>query len=119
MLLQKFFSNPMEIPATTLTTLSTNANGPGMRDTLIKLGWKGNLVATVCLGLSVDGSRPDKGWFGLWGPLSQETVEFPASRLWEGPTCGTIVRINNLQGQAFQLMSSHLQSNYTDGNAAK
>ena len=107
----------MEIPTTTLTTLSTNASGPGMRDALTKLGWKGNLVATVCLSLSPDGSKPDKGGFNLWGPLSLEPIEFPASRLWEGPPRGTTVRIGNLRGQAFQFPNGHLQREYTDGAA--
>ena len=110
----QFFTGNKEIPVTWCNNLSTPSIGLGLRDTLTKLGWRGESIATVCLTLTPDGSRLANGFFGLWGTLSADPIEFPASKLWDGTQRGSSIRITNLQGQLFKFASGHLQSDYLD-----
>ena len=106
----EFFRNPGDLPLELRQSLTTMSHSLGMKDTLIALGWLGEPVATVCLSLSTDGTRAANGWFSLWGCLSAEPVEFPATKLWENTQRGTSIRISNIQGQQFPFSSGQLQS---------
>ncbi len=113
----EFFRNPGELPADTHRSLTTPSHGLGMRDTLVSLGWKGDPIATVCLSLSTDGSRAANGWFNLWGNLSIDPIEVPATKLWDNTQRGTTILISNIQGQQFTFSSGQLQSEYIDNDA--
>ena len=108
-----FEGNPVITPEW-INRLSSTTAGLGLRDALSSLGWKGESVATISLLTSPDGTRVTNGVFNLWGTLSAETIEFQASKLWEGTHRNTTIRIQNLQGQAFRFSSGQLQSDYLD-----
>ena len=115
-LLPQFFSGTSDITTTTASSLSTNSSGLALRDTLTSLGWSGKSVATICLTLSTDGSRVTNGRFGLWGALSDDPVEFPASKLWDNTQRGITIKLANISGQQFRFSSGQLQSDYADSD---
>ena len=110
----QFFEGSQDLPADLRNALSILPSGLGMRDTLTALGWKGEAIATVCLTLTVDGSRAAHGSFGLWGSLSPDTIEVPTNKIWEGTPRGTTICIRDLQGQQFRFSGGNLQSEYMD-----
>ncbi len=111
---QQLFQGGSDIPAAWREKLSTSSYGAGLQDTLNTLGWDGKPIATVCLVLSADGLRVTNGCFGLWGKLSEETIEVPASKLWEGTTRGVTMQIRGLTGQSFVFTGGLLHSEYLD-----
>ena len=113
---QSFFAGTAELTSEQIRALSTTAHGLGLRDTLHTIGWRGEPIGSVCLSLSPDGTRTANGRFSLWGILSDNPVEFQASKLWENTPRGLTIRINNIRGQLFQFNSGQLQSDYADGD---
>ncbi len=111
---QQFFQGGGDIPANWRDRLATSSYGAGLKDTLNALGWDGSISATVCLVLSADGLRVTNGCFSLWGLLSEEVIEVPASKLWEGTPRGISMQIRGLTGQAFTFSGGMLHSEYLD-----
>ena len=109
---QQFFQGESDIPAVWRDKLSTPSYGAGLQDTLTTLGWDGKPITTVCLVLSADGLRVTNGGFGLWGNLSEETIEVPTSKLWEGTTRGVTMQIRGLTGQVYVFTGGLLHSEY-------
>jgi len=112
-----FFAGGGDLPAELLEQLITTSPGAGVGDTLHNLGWDGSPVATVCLTTSTDGARVANGAFAIWGRLSEETITFPASKLWEGTARGTTLNIRNLTGQSFRFSGGQLHSEHLDHTA--
>ncbi len=113
---QQFFAGGGDLPAAWRERLTTASYGLGLRDTLTKLGWSGQPCATVCLVLSADGLRITNGSFALWGELSDEPIEVPTSKLWEGTPRGATLHIRGLTGQVFSFNGGMLHSEYLDSN---
>jgi len=110
----QFFTGGGDIPGEWATKLQTASMGLGLRDTLTALQWDGSPSAVTTLVTSADGTRVNGGAFSLWGLLSQETVEFPASKLWEGTSRNTTIQIRNIEGQAFTFSGGQLHSEHVD-----
>ena len=111
---QQFFQGGGDLPVQWRSKLATPSYGAGLRDTLMTLGWDGSPCATICLVLSADGLRVANGCFGLWGNLSEDTIEVPASKLWAGTTRGVSMQIRGLTGQSFTFTGGLLYSEYLD-----
>jgi len=110
----QFFAGSGDIPSDWADRLQTPSIGLGLRDKLTALHWDGSAAAVISLVTSTDGARVTGGSFSLWGPLSADTIEFPASKLWEGTERTAKIQIRNLMGQAFTFSGGMLHSEYID-----
>jgi len=119
-----FFAGSGNLPEGRRKELFTPSTGAGLHPILEAAGWDGSRIATVCLTTTADGSRVANATFGVWGILSEDAIEVPATKLWEGVTRGTTLHIRNLTGQLFrfsggQMQSEHLDSSNIDHNFSR
>ena len=62
---KKYFSGEKDITAEKGKELVTKGDSEDVIRTLTKLGWEGQLIATVTIKVSVDGRRAEDGQFSL------------------------------------------------------
>ena len=61
----KHFKGNSDIPAEKVKELLTKGNREATIETLTKLGWEGQLIATLNIKVSVDGKRAEDGLFNI------------------------------------------------------
>jgi len=109
-----FFEGDGDLPDNRRRFLTTPSAGTGLRPILEAYGWDGGRIATICLSTTNDGTRVSSATFAVWGPLSADNIEVPATKLWEGVPRGTNLHIRNLQGELFRFSGGLLQSEHLD-----
>ena len=118
-LLEKHFEGKQDIPSGKVKDLLTKGDTATVNETLTKLGWEGQLIATVTLRLSVDGNRAEDCQFGLRGALGKETVKVQAAKLWEKAIESVILEVELPPGELFKFEGGRLYSEYLDQESVK
>ena len=118
-LLEKHFEGRREIPPDKVKDLLTGSNKEAVIETLTKLGWEGQPIATVSLRVSADGERVEDGQFGIQGVMSKEAAKVQATKIWEKAGEDIIVEIEVPPGEWFQFEGGHLYSEYLDQSKVK
>ena len=113
-LLEKHFEGKQDIPSGKVKELLTKSDSATVNETLTKLGWEGQLIATVTLRLSVDGNRTEDGHFNLRGALGKETVKVQAAKLWEKANESVMLEVELPPGELFKFEGGRLYSEYLD-----
>ena len=113
------FRGVSEIPAGRKAELVTGSSEKDIENTLTKLGWEGNLIATVSLKVTADGQRVHSGQFMMRGALSAETIQLQASKLWEGADAETVLCVNIPTGAELRFEGGRLCSEYIAQEAVK
>ena len=106
----KFFRGGEEIPRERVQNLVTGKSEKDIEDTLTKLGWEGQLIASVALRLSADGKQADGGSFMLRGALSPEPIQIQAGKLWEKAEEDVMLTVNVPNGAEFVFAGGRLCS---------
>ena len=106
------FRGISEIPAGRKAELVTGSGEKDIENMLTKLGWEGNLIATVSLKVTADGQRVHSGQFMMRGALSAETIQLQASKLWEGADAETVLCVNIPTGAELRFEGGRLCSEY-------
>ena len=109
---QRFFRGSEEIPRERVPKLVTGKSEKDIEDSLTKLGWEGQLVATIVLRVTPDGSQTDSGSFMLRGALTPEPIKIQAAKLWEKATADVILAVNAPNGADFMFAGGRLCSDY-------
>ena len=118
-LLEKHFAGERDIPAGKVKDLLTKGNREAVIDTLTRLGWEGQPIATVNLRVSADGERVEDGQFNIHGILSKETAKVQASKIWEKAEEDIILEVEVPPGELFEFEGGHLYSEYMDQEKVK
>ena len=116
---EKYFSGEGDIPAEMISELETGCSETAIRDTLTKLGWEGQAIASVVLKITADGKQVSAGQFQLEGALSPCPVLVQASKLWETTGSDIVLSVNVPSGNAFVFEGGRLTSDYLDHEAVK
>ena len=98
---KKYFSGENDIPVSKIGELETGCSESAIRDTLTKLGWEGQAIASVILRISADGKQVSAGQFQLEGPLSPSPIVIQAAKLWEKAGQDIMLSITVPSGNAF------------------
>ena len=104
----KFFRGGEEIPRERVQNLVTGKSEKDIEDTLTRLGWEGQLIASVALRLSADGKQADGGSFMLRGALSPEPIQIQAGKLWEKAEEDVMLTVNVPNGAEFVFAGGRL-----------
>ena len=115
----KYFEIPSEIPAGKITELVTGCSETAIKDTLTKLGWEGQSIASVILKISADGRQVTAGQFQLEGALSPTPVVVQASKLWEKADNDIVLSVEVPSGNAFVFEGGRLTSDFLDHETVK
>ena len=118
-LLEKHFEGKQDIPSGKVKELLTKSDSATVNETLTKLGWEGQLIATVTLRLSVDGNRTEDGHFNLRGALGKETVKVQAAKLWEKANESVMLEVELPPGELFKFEGGRLYSEYLDQESVR
>ena len=113
-LLEKHFEGERDIPAEKVKDLLTKGSREAVIETLTKLGWEGQPIATVNLRVSTDGERVEDGQFSIQGVLSKETARVQASKIWEKAEEDVTLEVEVPPGELFKFEGAHLYSEYLD-----
>ena len=90
--------------------LLTKGNREATIETLTKLGWEGQLIATLNIKVSVDGKRAEDGLFNIRGELSKDAAKVQASKLWEKADENVILEVELPPGDFFCFEGGRLYS---------
>ena len=118
-LLEKHFEGKSEIPSGKVKELLTKGNREAVTETLTRLGWEGQPIATVSLRVSADGERVEDGQFNIQGVLSKEAARVQASKIWEKAEEDVTLEITVPPGECFKFEGGHLYSEYLDQSKVK
>ena len=99
--------------------LLTKGNREATIETLTKLGWEGQLDATLNIKVSVDGKRAEDGLFNIRGELSKDAAKVQASKLWEKADENVILEVELPPGDFFCFEGGRLYSEYLDQEKVK
>ena len=115
----KYFGGKSEIAQQKKTELETGCSETALRDTLTKLGWEGQTVASVVLKISPDGKKVTSGQFQLEGVLTPTPVVIQAAKLWEKADSDIVLSVEVPAGNAFVFEGGRLTSDYVDHETVK
>jgi hypothetical protein len=101
-LAKKWFKQKNELTPETAKVLSTYSFGVGATDTLVNLGWDGNLIASVGLELTPDNRRVARSMLLLKGTFTKEPVSIAANKLFPDADKNTMLSITLPQGHEFR-----------------
>lgn len=113
------FRGTGELPPNRVHKLITKSMNQDLLNTLTGLGWEGQLMASIVLGVSNDGKRVDHGEFFMRGRMSEDTIVVEASKIWEGASKDVLLRFAPLEAGLFSFANGSLQSDYLPGDAVK
>ena len=116
---ERYFSGKSEIPDHKRSDLETGCSEASIRETLTKLGWEGQTVASVILKISADGRQVTAGQFQLEGALTPTPVVIQASKLWEKADGDIVLSVEVPSGSAFVFEGGRLTSDYLDHETVK
>ena len=116
---KKYFEGECDLAAEKVRKLTTTGNEETVKETLTKLGWEGQSIATVTLTVSTDGKRAEDGRFNLRGPLTEDPIKLQASKLWEKVDERVVLEITIPQGEKFQFEGGRLFSEFLDQQQTK
>ena len=116
---KRYFSGKSEIPDHKRSDLETGCSEASIRETLTKLGWEGQTVASVILKISADGRQVTAGQFQLEGALTLTQVVIQASKLWEKAEGDIVLSVEVPSGSAFVFEGGRLTSDYLDHETVK
>ena len=116
---KRYFSGKSEIPDHKRSDLETGCSEASIRETLTKLGWEGQTVASVILKISADGRQVTAGQFQLEGALTPTPVVIQASKLWEKADGDIVLSVEVPSGNAFVFEGGRLTSDYVDHETVK
>ena len=116
---KKYFSGENDIPVSKIGELETGCSESAIKDTLTKLGWEGQAIASVILRISADGKQVSAGQFQLEGPLSPSPIVIQAAKLWEKAGQDIMLNITVPSGNAFVFEGGRLTSDYLDHEVVK
>ena len=111
---KKYFSGENDIPVSKIGELETGCSESAIKDTLTKLGWEGQAIASVILRISADGKQVSAGQFQLEGPLSPSPIVIQAAKLWEKAGQDIMLSITVPSGNAFVFEGGRLTSDYLE-----
>ena len=111
---EKHFSGESDITSEKMKELTTKGNIKAVSETLTKLGWEGQQIATVTLRISTDGGRVEDGQFNLRGALGKDLVKVQASKLWSKADENVWLEIITPPGEWFNFEGRRLFSEYLD-----
>ena len=116
---QKFFQGSGDLPPEVLAKLSVGDLHAQADAALRALGWEGQLISTVGLTLSADGSLVQHAQFQMRGRLHQDAIPVNASTVWEGAPKGAVLHITLPECSQFKFTGGELVSDYLPQDAAK
>lgn len=107
-----YFGDIKDIDKSVLKRLIVSNFGDAVEETLTKWGWEGQLVTTIGLGLSVDGSIIEAGEVLMRGGLTADPIVIPAAKIWDGVAKNVNLTISSLDSKRFSFKNGTLGSDF-------
>ena len=108
----KFFQGGGDIPSDRKNSLYTRSDSDITTQTLIKLGWEGQTIASITLKTDVAGTGVKSGLFSLHGMLTAQPIAIQANKLWDKVAKDVVLWVKLPDSAAFQFASGTLCSEY-------